>query len=143
MLVDNLSGTAVPALAGREKRRRYPRVSINSPFEIMLKDGFKVHAIARDISEDGIQVRCDRATACRMHPSGRHIRRDDRPEVIVRLALPVRGVAYDLVAVCHIYYFALCDDGGVAFGLRFKTFARDGARMLDAFIEECLMPMKL
>lgn len=125
-----------------EERRRYPRVVINSPIVIYHNDSVlegKIH----DISEDGLQVRCDRKTFQVIHPSGKFIRKDNAPVVNVLFHLSVKGQQFDLSVKCLIYYFVVLPDAGtrdIAFGLRFISL--DDRLVIDikAFIENAMTP---
>lgn len=120
-----------------EERRRYPRFLINRRSTIRETSGnIFHHAIAHDISEDGLQIRCDHATAYTLYPSDDEISGDEAPEVDVRLSLPLREGLVELSAHCRTVHKSVIPEDGVAFGLRFIEFTGDTAGNLVKFIEE-------
>ena len=125
-----------------EERRKYPRVVINSPIVIYHNDSVlegKIH----DISEDGLQVRCDRKTFQEIHPSGKFIRKDNAPVVNVLFHLSVKGQQFDLSVKCLMYYFVVLPDAGtrdIAFGLRFISLDDRSVIDIKAFIENAMTP---
>jgi PilZ domain len=125
-----------------EERRKYPRVMINSPIVIYHNDSVlngKIH----DISEDGLQVRCDRKTLQLIHPDGKFIRKHNAPIVNVLFHLAIKGQQFDISVKCLMYYFVVLPDSGamdIACGLRFISLDDRTSIDINAFIENAMTP---
>ena len=125
-----------------EERRKYPRVVINSPIVIYHND-YVLNGEIHDISEDGLQVRCDRKTFQLIHPSGRFIRKDNAPIINVLFHLAVKGQQFDISVKCLMYYFVVLpdvSDRDIAFGLRFISLDDKPLIDINAFIENAMTP---
>ncbi|MCI0401471.1 MAG: PilZ domain-containing protein [Gammaproteobacteria bacterium] len=119
------------------ERRKHPRIVINRRSTIReTKENIVQHAIAHDISQGGLQIRCDHATAYTLYPSEDQINRERAPELDVRLSLPLREGLVELGARCRAVHRSVIPEDGVAFGLQFMTFTDDSAGNLIKFMEE-------
>ena len=121
---------------GKPDKRQYPRIVINTPIAIQQSDGNVINALAHDITLDGIQVQCDRATAHCLAPAGRYLTDEKAPEIDARLALPIEGALTEISARCRILYVADVPDERCAIGLRFAGTKNDSSRQLDQFMQE-------
>ena len=125
-----------------EERRKYPRVVINSPIVIYHNDSV-LNGEIHDISEDGLQVRCDRKTFQLIHPSGKFIRKNNAPVVNVLFHLAVKGRQFDISVKCLMYYFVVLPNAGprdIAFGLRFISLDDKSSIDINTFIENAMTP---
>lgn len=122
-------------------RRSLPRVTLRSPGQVILGDGSTVKVIVHDVSRDGLQIRCDKATAQAINPSGRSIQDGaDAPEVQVVFEVPLREGRGRVRVRGTLMYFALIAPHIAAFGMRFKSISRSGVEHLRAVVAEALNP---
>ncbi|MCI0400361.1 MAG: PilZ domain-containing protein [Gammaproteobacteria bacterium] len=128
--------SGVRHFSGKQDKRQYPRIVINSPIAIQQSDGNVINALAHDITQDGIQVQCDRATALCLAPTGKYLTDEHAPEVDARLALPIRGTLTEISARCKILYVTDVREERCAIGLRFTGTKNDSSSQLDQFMQE-------
>ncbi|MBI2993956.1 MAG: PilZ domain-containing protein [Gammaproteobacteria bacterium] len=127
-----------------EDRRKYPRIIINSPVEVRFQDK-TLQARVHDLSPDGLQIRCSRATLREIRPSGRAIKKDNAPVVDVRFALAVSRAEQTIEATAALYYFVLLpgEKGeDVACGLEFRELVGKSRESVDAFIVDAMTPVE-
>ncbi len=123
-----------------EGRRKYPRIKLNTPIKLK-KSKSSVEAIVYDISIDGLQIRCDRQAAMVLHPSGKFIKEGKGPNVDVTFKLSLEEKTNLVKVKCQIYYLAVVSDKQFAFGLVFKKFIDNSARIVDNFILDYITPV--
>lgn len=123
-----------------EDRRVFPRIKLRAPGEVLI-DGEAYPVTVHNISPDGLQIRCAREVALRIHPSGRHIEEGKGPEVHVRCELPLPEGASELRGRCQAWWFAVVPDGRVAFGLKFMSLEAKSREHLTRFIQQSLEPL--
>lgn len=124
-----------------EAKRKYPRIIIDTPVSIKKSKGELIMAIVHDISLDGLQVRCDRESAQKLHPGGIYIKENKGPKVDVSFSLSLYGGNETVSVNCQIYYLAVTSDDEIAFGLVFKKFKTSNASLVDRFIMESIVPV--
>ena len=119
--------------------RAYPRIRTNRRAQVILPSGETANVTIRDISPDGVQLRCGRAAARLIHPSGRSVRRGD-PGVVIRLVLtlPLRRRPTPIGFRGRLLHFALINTDLVSMGVEFGTLSSAANRVLYAFISESL-----
>ena len=127
-----------------EEKRKYPRIVIDRPAEI--RHGGKVlQGVIRDISPDGLQIRCDRKTMQAIHPSGKSIKGENGPLVKVVFKLLVGRQEKTIKAEARLYYFVLLPDektSDVAIGARFASLAKECQADVEAFFRDALQPIE-
>jgi len=125
-----------------EEKRDYPRVDVNTLAVVHKKDEYDVNVILHDISPDGVQLRCNRKTAFKIHPSGKFISDKTAPAVVLKFALPIGGKEKDVIVQSKIYYFTIIATDVVAFGVKFKKFEKFTQRHVDDYIEQSIVPVE-
>jgi len=102
-------------------------------------------AVARDISPDGLQVRCDRKTMQVIHPGGEFITKDNAPDLEVVFSLVTGGKAHEIRTACRMFYFILLpeeDEHDVAFGAQFLAFQGTSKKYIEKYISDMIMPVE-
>lgn len=130
----------LPVLSYYEERRRYPRVDLRVPVIISSHQHKVLRARTRNISAEGLQIRCDRETSRALHPSGTPIPPKAGPSVMLRLDLTLHGQVRRFVAEGRLVYIAVCRSDEIAFGLQFTQIALAHRATLAEFIMESLRP---
>jgi len=126
-----------------EETRKYPRVHINLPITIYLDNKRYITASIYDISPDGLQVRCTRATAEALNPRGQRIKYEDNIVVNTKFTVPIDDEQHVVAVSCQIYYFVILpnvEGEDIAFGLKFKKFEGQSIRYIGDLIENELEP---
>ena len=122
-------------------RRCFPRVMIERRAQVLLTYGEPVQVTVHDLSPDGLQVRCKRAAASAIRPSGRSVSHDEAPsELRLLLTLPLRKGPVPVSLRGKLLYFALINQEMVAMGIELTAMSSASRAFLDAFIEESLEP---
>ena len=130
----------LPVLRYHEEQRDYPRVDLRVPVALSTRERRVIHATTRNISPGGMQIRCDRAAAQRLHPSGSHIAPGKGPPVIVRTKLPVCEGEQPFVGVARLTYVTPRPPDQIAFGLEFTRVQPSEQDKLDAFFSHVMCP---
>ena len=125
-----------------ERRRKYPRIVIDSPASIKLDKNTVVNGLAHDVSIDGIQIRCDREAANKLHPSGKFIKEDKGPLVEVRFDLPYMNNTAPVTVTCQIYYLTVISRTEFAFGMSFRKFSDHGEELVEKLIMDQILPVE-
>jgi hypothetical protein len=125
-----------------EEKRDYPRVDVNTLAVVHKKNEYDVNLILHDISPDGVQLRCNRKTAFKIHPSGKFITDKTAPEFVLKFALPIGGKEKDVIVQSKVYYFTIIATDVVAFGAKFKKFEKFTQRHVDDYIEQSIVPVE-
>ena len=127
-----------------EEKRKYPRVAVDRPME-MLSGGQELQGVIHDISPDGLQIRCDRKTMQAIRPSGKAIKGGTGPLVNVVFRLPIGRREKTIKAEVRLYYFVLLPDEktfDVAIGARFTSQAGECQADVEAFFRDALQPIE-
>ncbi len=91
-----------------DDRRRMPRIVLRCPGRATTGAGAVVDVTVRDLSPDGLQLRCDRETAQAIHPGGRAIKAGEKaPYVEVAFEVPIRAGAAPVRVLARLVYFSL------------------------------------
>lgn len=120
-----------------EETRKYPRIKKRLPVKITTDQGQTILCNLYDISSDGIQVRCERETACKIHPGGLTIDRKKDNTVVITFSLPVENEDIKITVTCKIYYVAIVPDNvdeQFAIGLTFKKFEGQTVKYIGRYI---------
>lgn len=124
-----------------DDRRRMPRILLRVPGRAISQSGGVVDVTIRDLSPDGLQLRCDRAAAKAIHPGARAIKDGEKaPYVQVELDLPSRAGPASVQVLARLVYFSLIAPNVVAIGVRFKSISMAHQRLLRQFYREALEP---
>ena len=124
-----------------EDRRRYPRIELERPGHVRLASGETVDVTVHDLSPDGLQIRCTRAVALALHPSGRTIPAGIRgPDVHLVFDMPLPSGPVPLKMVGSIVHFALLGPQVVAIGLEFRHMSPASVQHVKQFIYASLEP---
>ena len=125
-----------------EEKRDYPRVSVNTLAEVHKKDEYDVNVILHDISPDGVQLRCNRKSAYKIHPTGKFITEKNAPEIVLNFTLPIDDRENEVIVESKIYYFTIIATDVVAFGAKFVKFKKFTKRHVDNFITKSIVPVE-
>ena len=110
------------------------------PVMVTNEDNEMIRATTRNISPDGLQLRCGVSAAQQLRPGGKQILANNGPRVMLRLVLPVNGRDHDFVAPARLTYLTPRDRDELAFGVRFLGLQPLHQQQLDAFIMEAMQP---
>lgn len=117
-------------LAG--ERRQAARVVLDHPVDILHWSGEAIRVVGREISNDGMQLRCHPATARVMDAS---TDRDSPMEPGVRIRIPGRGRRAEIRMTGRIIYTHVLSDQQVAVGVQFTKIDDDNAARLARLVE--------
>jgi len=123
-----------------EQRRSYPRVDLRVPVLITTESRQVLRARTRNLSADGLQLRCDRPTAKALHPKGTQILPGAGPSVLLRLELPFEGKTRPFVAAGKLTYISASRRDEIAFGVQFAPLQPRDKALLEAFLMQALSP---
>ena len=125
-----------------EERRAYPRVELGKNAIINLDSGEKVSVLVHDISTDGMQLRCDRLTAAKLHPSGKLLSEDNAPELNIMLALPCDEENHQHVfnAMGKLKYLVRLESDIFAIGIYFSDLNTTSKNAMEEFIAYSMCP---
>ena len=130
----------LPVLRHYEEKRSYPRIDLRVPVMISTADGGILKGRTRNLSAEGLQLRCDGTTAKILYPPGTQIPQGEGPAIIIRLRLPLGGEKRSFVAGARLAYIAACRPGEIAFGVRFTQIQPHDKSLLAEFIMESMRP---
>ncbi len=130
----------LPLLGYYEQRRRYPRVDVSLPAILTTNDHRVLKAWVRNVSTDGLQVRCDPETARALHPQATQIAPGRQPGVLLRFDLPLERGDCTIATRGRICYMAARSKDQIAFGVQFMELGLDAKQALTTFITESLRP---
>ena len=127
-LIDKLDG-----------QRRYPRLELDIPAAFRNASGQHCAAKLVNIAPDGIQIRCNTATAQILHPSGGKISPDNASIVQIAIAIPLSTGAVTL-STCGrlIYLTTVPDDPRCVIGVKFLDLRPKAQQLIDRFFDEKL-----
>lgn len=124
-----------------DDRRKYPRIRLQELGVVHCADGIGASVTVHDIAPDGIQVRCDKDTARRIHPSGKGIAPGQTgPELELTVKLPLAEGQVELSFSGTMIYFALINPAMVAIGIKYRALSAAERDKLGRFIAESLIP---
>ena len=123
-----------------EERRLFPRITPAIPFDLILSGGNHIERVVYDISPDGMQLRCDREDATKLHPSGEFIREPNVPEIELAIRLPIDNQPINVQVSCSLRYVAVLESKQIAFGVRFESMDSAHRTTFDLFMSTALIP---
>jgi len=124
-----------------EGRRKYPRVVINMVASLKLSNEVILEVKVHNVSQDGIQVRCDREIASVIHPDGRFIKDGNGPKGVVTFRLPLSSGEEVIIADCQAYYlYVIHETTDIAFGFGFNRIIIGQVHLIEQFITEAIRP---
>ena len=121
-----------------EEKRKYPRIVINSPIEIL----YKIHhlqATIYDISPDGLQIHSDSELLEKINPDNEMISEENAPLLEVNFYIKLSGTDVKISAQCQMLYSKQLEDEkgiNVVSGLKFVNFKGDDSIILDTYFSE-------
>jgi hypothetical protein len=121
----------------KKEQRRYPRIQVNLPVEIVTATGDALSATATNISLSGLELTCDRWTAHCITPKGHRTTPDQNIQAHLRLGLPSTSsspVIVDVqskVIVCRRF---AADEYRI--GVQYSRFEGDGFTNLKSYIQD-------
>jgi PilZ domain len=138
---------STPGGKRNDDKRHFPRIAVNLSVRMRRADGPVVSTTAHDITPAGLQIRCDRATALAIQPSGRYVAGEPGQRVLVRFALPLRAGSTVVDVESRLAHLSILPDApaerGIALGLEFERFVGEGRKVLQRFIEEVMQPLEM
>ena len=117
-----------------DEKRGYPRIAIGN--EVTFRNAGGQHCVAQllNLSPDGIQIRCNVATAQVLHPAGGRICPGNAPMVQADVTVPLPdGDAPVSICAELMYLTTLPEEPRCVIGLRFLELRPKAARIIDAF----------
>lgn len=123
-----------------EARRGYPRVKLRMPVQVGLAGGRVVIARIYNMSPDGIQIRCDRATAASILPDSSRLTAGRGPEVLVVMRLTSGRDTRSHVIRCRLGYALPERSNEVIMGLAFQELLPEQREAIDAMLGASLEP---
>lgn len=130
----------LPVLRHFEDKRRYPRIDMHTPVIVTTGEHHVLRARLRNLSAEGLQIRCDPETARTLHPRGTQIVPGTGPEVMVRFDIAIGEHSRPFAGRAQLCYIAAKSSEEIAFGLQFVHLSLDAKKLLADFIMECLRP---
>lgn len=127
-----------------EDRRKYPRIVVDCPVEICF-GGKTLAARIYDLSPDGLQIRCDRATLKAIRPGGKFIQRNESILLDLSFTLAIGRARRIIESGAKMYYFVLLPDEkerDVAIGVQFASFKDRSDKFVEEFIIDALAPVE-
>jgi len=117
-----------------DEQRQHPRIDIEIPVAFRNAQGQHCAARLCNISADGLQVRCNVATAQIIHPLGGRIGGDNQPILQATLAVPM-GAGHETLSlgVRLQYLTVLEDDPRCVLGFSFLDLRPKASRIVEAF----------
>ncbi len=122
-----------------DEQRRYPRVELD--LLVAFRNASGQHCAARllNIAPDGIQVRCNVATAQILHPGGGKICPRNAPIVESAIAIPLASGRATLSVCSRLTYLTTVpDEPRCVIGLQFLDPRPKAQRVIDQFFGEIL-----
>ena len=125
---------------GDQTRRKYPRIRMRIPVKVSLPDGNVIIAHTQNMTPDGIQIRCDKATAGVINPTGRSVPPPEHQKVMVMMRMESPAEIHSCVLRCRLSYMAETKGEEIAFGLEFDDTSAEQQRALDTVFAHSLCP---
>ncbi len=123
-----------------ECRRAFPRVKLQMPVQIGLPGGEVVCARIYNITPDGLQVRCDRATARSIHPGREPPASGQEPELLVVMRLRQDDDVRTHVLRCRVRYMLAESRDEIAMGVDFLTLLPEQQAAIESVVGASLDP---
>ena len=121
--------------------RKLPRLLLRTPARLAAPSGERLTCVVRDVSPDGLQLRCNRVTAAKINPSGRAIRDDDaRIHVEVTFGVPTDDGKVVVTLLGRLSYFSIIAPDVVAIGLALVGASKPDRDRLQRFFMHALRP---
>jgi c-di-GMP-binding flagellar brake protein YcgR len=139
-LGEDTNFSLLPVLRHYENKRRYPRVDVRVPVLITTAAHDVLKARMRNLSAEGMQIRCDAETAKTLHPKGTQIVPGAGAKVMVRFVIEVRGAPMAIAAQAQLRYITAKKAGEIAFGLQFLRLNLEAKKHLLEFFMDCMRP---
>lgn len=130
----------LPVLRHFEDKRRYPRVEVRVPVIVTTAEHEVLTTRMRNLSAEGMQIRCDPPTARRLHPKGTQIAPGTGAQVMVRFEIEVMGTPTPLEVAAQLRYIAAKNSKEIAFGLQFLHLDLETKKCLLDFFVDCMRP---
>ncbi len=125
------------AVSNLDEQRAYPRITIDIPVAFRNASGQHCAAKLRNISPDGLQVRCNLVTAQIIHPRGGKIGDENQPLLQATAVLPLSSGPETLsVGVRLLYTGTLSDAPHCVLGFQFLNLRPKARRIIDTFFAE-------
>ena len=121
-----------------KEQRAWPRV--HGEFPVALRNGLGQHCAAtlRNLSPDGLQVRCNVQTARIVHPLGGPLVAGEQPLLHATVVLPLSDGPQTLSAGVRLLHLAAAEAPFCILGFRFLDLRPRARRIIDAFYAEQL-----
>ena len=120
------------------EQRAWPR--IRGEFPVALRNGLGQHCAAtlRNLSPDGLQVRCNVQTARIIHPQGDSLVAGEQPLLQATVVLPLSDGPQTLSAGVRLLHLAAAETPFCVLGFQFLDLRPRARRIIDAFYAEQL-----
>lgn len=109
-----------------DEQRKYPRLKVDLPMKISWLSGRKFNGRIYDLSPDGIQIHCDKATVEMICPEKKSSgKENNKPLVLLTFNIPHPDGEKEIVVksqICHISALDSLPTGMIAIGSRFLDF---------------------
>ena len=117
-----------------DEQRKFPRIDLDIP--VAFRNGGGQHCAARllNIAPDGIQVRCNVATAQILHPGGGKICSNNAPMIQTAIPIPL-GDRTETLSVCAklAYMVTVQEEPRCVVGLQFLDPRPKAQRVIEQF----------
>lgn len=120
-----------------DEQRRYPRINLDLP--VGFRNGSGQHCAARllNIAPDGIQIRCNVATAQILHPGGGKICSKNAPIVQTAIGIPLTSGTTTLSVCSRLTYLTtVAEEPRCVIGLQFLDPRPKAQRIIDQFFAD-------
>lgn len=125
------------SLQATSEAREYPRIALEIPVAFRNSAGQHCAAQLRNLSADGLQVRCNMATALVIHPRGGRLQPDTQPLLHATAVLPLAsGVETLSIGVRLVYSAAFDEEPRCVLGFQFLSLRPKARRLVEAFVTE-------
>jgi len=122
-----------------DEQRRYPRVNMDIPVAFRNSSGQHCAAKLLNIAPDGIQIRCNAATAQMLHPGGGKICPGNAPIVQTAIGIPLASGTATLSVCSRLTYLTMVpEEPRCVIGLQFLDPRPKAQRIIDQFFSDKL-----
>lgn len=134
------TGSVSWQFAGRlDEHRQHPRLALEIPVTFRNALGEHCGAMLSNFSPEGLQVRCDLATARMIHPPGERLEPGRQPILQASLTVPVAGVDEHLsLGVRLVHVGTLASAPRCTLGFSFLALRPRARRIVIGFFGERL-----